>query len=662
MHIEKVRLRNFRCFGDEPCEITFESDITALVGENGAGKTALLNALKKLFSPIASDRRIARDDFHFGPGERIEDVDRREMEIEVVLAFPELDDDEDTPAHLAAIEDYTYLMKPGGSPRARLRLEALWEPKTTFEDEVEATVSWITSSEDIGFGEDSVDRRAVTRRVHDLIQMRYIPATRDGGTVTRVALKQLLQRIERSADWDDDTRKESSRAAEALQERLRGTPAFSWFSEALGHIWQQLHAGRYLRDPNISVVAREFEKLVRELQLVFETAPGGRSRSLSELSEGLVSLLYFALSATLYRLEIGLASPEKGDRPKGFNALEIVPPVLAIFAVEEPENHLSPFYLPRLIALLKKLAADNRAMAIVTSHSAAILRRVEPKQVRHLRLSTDATSRVKTIRLPENDEDAAKFIRQAVLAHPELYFAKLVILGEGDTEELVIPRIADALGVPLDPSFVAFVPLGGRHANHMWRLLDDLEIPHLTLLDLDAGRNGGGPGRIKNALEWLNDNANEDVRRLIDTHPPEEIRWNEEGAKDKIEVWCRCLESLGIYYSSPLDLDMAMLRAFPEAYGVGDDPELAVKEKAALLKSVYGKDHDADATAKAGFGCSDAELRAYRRLFKSRSKPASHWAALAKLTDRELQEGAPDVLKRLIEAAKEHLKPEEAAQ
>jgi len=50
---------------------------------------------------------------------------------------------------------------------------------------------------------------------------------------------------------------------------------------------------------------------------------------------------------------------------------------------------------------------------------------------------------------------------------------------------------------------VSFVPLGGRHVNHFWRLLNGLGIPYITLLDLDFGRPGGGWGRIKYALEQL---------------------------------------------------------------------------------------------------------------------------------------------------------------
>lgn len=52
-------------------------------------------------------------------------------------------------------------------------------------------------------------------------------------------------------------------------------------------------------------------------------------------------------------------------------------------------------------------------------------------------------------------------MRLAIRAYPELYFARSVILGEGDSERLVIPRAAEVMGVQLDPSFVPIVPLGG---------------------------------------------------------------------------------------------------------------------------------------------------------------------------------------------------------
>ena len=52
MLLEKIKLKNFRCYLGE-CEINFATDsdrnITLIHGENGVGKTALLNAIRWTF-------------------------------------------------------------------------------------------------------------------------------------------------------------------------------------------------------------------------------------------------------------------------------------------------------------------------------------------------------------------------------------------------------------------------------------------------------------------------------------------------------------------------------------------------------------------------------------------------------------------------------------
>ena len=175
-----------------------------------------------------------------------------------------------------------------------------------------------------------------------------------------------------------------------------------------------------------------------------------------------------------------------------------------MFAIEEPENHLSPFYLARIVNQVRSLVAEGAAQAVITSHSPAVLSRVEPPEVRYCRCdpTTHRTS-VRAIALPEDDEDAAKFVRGAMLAYPELYFARFVVLVEGDSERVVLPRLARSIDLLIDPAFVAIVPLGGRHVQHFWRLLSGIDIPYATLLDLDLGRDGGGFGRVKTAIEHL---------------------------------------------------------------------------------------------------------------------------------------------------------------
>ncbi len=113
-------------------------------------------------------------------------------------------------------------------------------------------------------------------------------------------------------------------------------------------------------------------------------------------------------------------------------------------------------------------------------------------------------SSIRELTLPEDDVEASVYVRLAVKAYPELYFARFVILGEGDSERVVIPKIAEEMGFPLI-SFVPVVPLGGRFVAHFWRLLNDLEIPHATLLDLDLGRRHGGVNTMRSCLQNLAD-------------------------------------------------------------------------------------------------------------------------------------------------------------
>ena len=138
------------------------------------------------------------------------------------------------------------------------------------------------------------------------------------------------------------------------------------------------------------MLSQEFTQLLRSLTAKLSPTPDGRERDLDELSEGETSLFFLALAATLAQLESELA---KGTPPSGFTDLDVAPPALTIYAVEEPENHLAPFYLSRLMGLLGELCAGHQATCLVTSHAPSVLRRVNPEAVRHFRLHPESSSR-----------------------------------------------------------------------------------------------------------------------------------------------------------------------------------------------------------------------------------------------------------------------------
>lgn len=657
MHIESVTLQNFRCFGPEPTTVRLGPDVTALIGVNGAGKTAFLEALRRLFGVTREERTLTRADVHFGPDEGPEEIDEREVVIDIVFAFPELAGDDATATR--TVPEVFRVMTAGapGEPlKARVRLEAKWTRGESYVDEIDAALYWVSHLDKVEFGEEggaALDKQPVHNSDRGKVQLIYVPATRDGVAVTRQALRQLLRRLERSGDFGPETEDEVQDLSQKLQDHVEALPAVEWITETLEKHWTDLHDAAHLSKPRLVVLSQDFTQLLRSLTAKLAPAPDGRVRGLEELSEGQTSLFFLALAATLAELESHLAS---GAAVHGFKALDTLPPALTIYAVEEAEGHLAPFYLSRLMNLLRGMCEGHQTMGIITSHAPSVLRRIPPESVRHFRLDPHTlTSRVRKITLPEDDEEADKFVRQAVLAQPELYFAHLVILGEGDSEAVALPRIARALGVDLDPSFVAFAPLGGRHVNHLWKLLSDLEIPVITLLDFDLGRHNGGPMRLKYVFDQMREIKSVRVPKWVTGNPDTGEYWKKRRRKG-IRRWREWFAERCVFFSYPLDLDMMLLCAFPDAYGVPDADVPPNKGK--LKASVFGKGPGMaayKAKAPAAHHPSDEELATYDGLFNRRSKPASHLSAFGRLADEDIKRDCPKPLRELIAKAGEIL-------
>src|SRR5687768_16846953 len=61
MRLKSIHIENFRCF--EKVDIPLEK-ITTIVGENGSGKSAVLEAINFVVSPNVASARISEQDFN----------------------------------------------------------------------------------------------------------------------------------------------------------------------------------------------------------------------------------------------------------------------------------------------------------------------------------------------------------------------------------------------------------------------------------------------------------------------------------------------------------------------------------------------------------------------------------------------------------------------
>ena len=520
--------------------------------------------------------------------------------------------------------------------------------------------------------------------------MHYVPANRDVAPEFRGSARSRISRLIRAISWDDQTREAIRAASHKIGAAVDDERAVSLINQFLRRRWDYLKVDPTVAQADLAFTGYDFDQIIRGFGVVLRHDDGDHGIDISELSEGQQSLFYLALLATIFDVERATAFvarlPQPSENPDqcpiddqdgtepmpkdtaGLQVDKLNTPDLTIFAIEEPENHLSPHYLARIVALLRSLTLAGKVQLAFSSHSASVLRRVFPEEIRYCRLSPGTrTTAIQQITLPDEFDEASKFVRQAVMAYPELYFGKFVILAEGPSEEIVLPRIAAGSGLQIDESFVCVVPLGGRHVNHFWKLLSDLEIPYATLLDLDAGRRGGGWGRVKyvcNQLMRLGTSATT-LRKFEHQGTPYEMSAEDfdslhtRAMDDLAEIypWVFHLETFGIFFSGPLDFDLSMLRNFPEAYQniYGHDgpniPANSVPERNAYIRrsitTAIGNESGADLYE------GEAELRElypwYRYLFLSRSKPVTHLQALAVLEDSELRANAPRPVNQLLD-------------
>src|SRR5438105_4870654 len=121
MHLERLILTNFRCFGPDSQALALSPGLTAFVGANGSGKTAVMQALLRLFGVTNDQRRLRRQDFHVPASESVSPP-QRTLTLEAVLAFPELDSED--PALGAAVPEFFHQMAADddGKLKCRLRL------------------------------------------------------------------------------------------------------------------------------------------------------------------------------------------------------------------------------------------------------------------------------------------------------------------------------------------------------------------------------------------------------------------------------------------------------------------------------------------------------------------------------------------------------------
>ncbi len=678
MRLSKIKLFNFRCFGEEEHTIAID-DLTTFIGSNSAGKTAALAALNCMFSEFTSDRNIRRSDFYVPKNVLPENMTEQKMYIETVFEFKNIREGKEDDS-IPQFFEHVIVDAPDGTPYIRIRLDATWEKSNTIEGAIDYQIRYITCPESEKI--EDTDYVNAQRRDLDKIRVIYVPAVRDPSRQLKNTSGAMMYQLINSINWKDERRNNIKLKIEELNSEFEEEQGVKILNDSLDKRWKKYDTNKKYKNVALKFNSADIETSIRRADVVFSPTETGNDYTVEQMSDGLKSLFYISLIDSILNIENTIKEEIKTNSENiSFNKNL---PVLTIMAVEEPENHIAPHLLGRLVNNLKNIADKNNAQTIITSHSVSIIKRVEPSQIRYFRVNDKEYTDVCSITLPDKTDEQYKYVKEAVKAYPELYFAKLVILGEGDSEELILSKLWDKYNGNIDLSEISIVPLGGRHVNYFWCLLSNLKIPYVTLLDFDKERFGGGWGRIHYAFQQLlkigykyNDLfkfKNGDI--LPKTNFDKMPNWKNDDIKMK--KYMQYLEKYNIYFSYPLDIDFLMLEKYEDFYKnileINEGPEIKIdgncknikylneKEKSSTeFQARISKDIRNSLKENGGNGETYSEKQKelmiwYNYFFLNRGKPTTHMLMLSSISDEDLKERIPNVFIRIFDKAKSILK------
>jgi putative ATP-dependent endonuclease of OLD family len=482
MRICRIAIENFANF--DSVDFTTDESIV-IVGENKAGKSNLLRALRLVLDPSLPDRERQLGLEHFWDGL---EGDKLGFEISIEVEFTDFDDDDDL---LAVLGDS--LVDTDAPVVARLTY--LYRPKAALEG---AAPESLADYEFLVFGGEDEDNLFTSSQRREL-PMDYLFALRDaeGDLLNwrRSPLRPIIEEL--TTGLDDAARSELqtliNQAHQGLAEREEVAAAAKKVSERLEEMVGPEHAVPL----SLGVAPTNVDVLLRSLRLLID----GGTRGIGDASLGTANLLFLALKG----LELDRAV-ESGERSHTF------------LAIEEPEAHLHP-HVQRLV-YRHYLGEDSPAniTTILTTHSPHIASVAPLRSIVLLRDSPEGSTVITSAAeadLTEDEEDDLQ--RYIDVTRGELFFARGIIFVEGDAERFLIPAFAKALGIDLDRLGVTVCSVAGTNFAPYIKLVgpDSLEIPFVVLTDLDPLDNNEplAFGRVSKLLLGLG-HEQEDVEDM----------------------------------------------------------------------------------------------------------------------------------------------------
>ena len=446
MYLSELVVRNFRVFGEGDTELhlSLRPGVTALVGRNDAGKSAIIDAIR--YTLLTRDQeyiRVNQEDFHISDNGVLADS------IYIECKFSDLSDDEKA----TFVEFLSY-------DNDDVTLYVTWTARRL--SELAGRGRWVDVS--VRSGRDGIGPPVETS-IRMLLSTAYLRPLRDAeremASGRRSRLSQILSNVPEISDGDGfDEMNIPHDLATVEKLGLVGIAGY------MRHIIRR-HSGvrsseRAINDQYLGLLSLHGDLLRGDIDVTTGGTDDARLRQILEL------------------LELCLVSDPTGS-PRGryglgsnnllFIACELLllhksSEGLPILLIEEPEAHLHPQRQVRLMDFLFKQSrkgvndVGSEIQIVISTHSPNLASKIP---VPNLILVEDG----KAFSLAEGetmlDKSDYRFLERFLdVTRANLFFAHGVMIVEGDAEAILLPAIAKLAGRDLSEYGVSIVNVGGR--------------------------------------------------------------------------------------------------------------------------------------------------------------------------------------------------------
>lgn len=440
MFLSKIAMKNFRKYIDTT--VDFHKGLNALIGENNSGKSAIIDAIKIVFNTQSAESiRVTDDDFH------ISENNARSSELSINCVIEDLSDDE-----AKNFIEYASFTKSSETSSCNVKIYLYFR-------------AWkegnrIFSSLRAGNPENGpfLDGRA-----RELLKCVYLRPLRDAeremhsGKNSRIS--QILYNHPLFIDKEDnklvDILKNANDDIERYFLNEDGCSILSNLRETLREFISDSDNNK----ASIETSSARLKQILESLSLAApETNPG----------LGTHNLLFIAAELLLL-----------GENINGS---------LKLALIEELEAHLHPQAQLRLIDYLQKKYNELGVQIIISTHSPILASKINVKNLILIKDQNAYDLVPERTQLSKGDYLFLQRFLDSTKAN--FFFAKGIIMVEGDAEALFIPILADILGINLEKFGISIVKVGSvgffRYSNIFLRSNGDaIPIPVSVITDCD---------------------------------------------------------------------------------------------------------------------------------------------------------------------------------